>query len=183
MNIIDLKNCSRCSIAKGRRNFVQGRGSIPADLLFIGEAPGKSENLLGEPFVGPSGNLLEYMLKDLSKRLHLKEMISFFITNVILCRPYVTDESSVDYGNNRTPSPNEIINCFPYVIAICKKVNPKFVVFIGAVSEEMFSGEFPLHIKIYHPAFLLKHGGQRSSFYQTDIRLLEEAYKLTMGLK
>jgi uracil-DNA glycosylase len=183
MQVIDIGNCLKCNIAKGRRNFVQGRGDLPADLLFIGEAPGKSEDLMGEPFIGPSGKLLDKMIVDTTQRLRVQRKITYFITNVILCRPYVMDESSEEYGNNRKPENIEILNCYPYVMEICKKVNPSFVVFVGEVAERVFSEEFPNSLRIYHPSFLLRNGGIKSPYYMTDIRLLEKAFYAILGAK
>lgn len=183
MQVIDLPICNRCEISKRRRNIVQGRGDIPADLLFIGEAPGKSEDLLGEPFVGPSGKLLDTMINDVTARLKISQKVTYFITNVILCRPFILDESEDAFGDNRKPSDIEILNCFENVLNICKKINPKFVVFVGEIAERTFEKEFPNSIRIYHPAFLLRNGGQRSQFYPTNIRLLEKAFKVVLEAK
>ncbi|GAG10072.1 unnamed protein product, partial [marine sediment metagenome] len=76
------KNCRKCGLYEFRRKIVFGRGKVPADILFVGEAPGKSEDLIGEAFVGPSGRLLDMAIKDAAKILGIKKPPTFYVSNV-----------------------------------------------------------------------------------------------------
>ena len=88
---IKLKNfiCTACELSKHRRNMVIGRGSIPADALFLGEAPGESEDTIGEAFVGKSGKMLDEMVLEACRN---QPVPSYFISNAVLCRPWVWDK-------------------------------------------------------------------------------------------
>lgn len=156
-------NCTLCSLSKYRTNMVLGRGTMPAPLLIIGEAPGVSEDATGKAFVGRSGKLLDTMLSQLPK-------VSFYIINCVLCRP--CDSVS---GPNRQPTKEEILKCNENVMEIIRKVNPKSVVLAGKIAEEVFSKEFPDAFKIQHPAFLLRTGGMFSPYWIQNSLILEEA--------
>lgn len=171
-----LKKCNGCSIAQRRRNRVVGRGVIPADILFLGEAPGKAEDMLGEPFVGPSGKLLEQMIRDTATRMGLKGSPSYYITNSVWCRPFVQDEMDDAYLENREPTREEVLKCMPNVIKIARDVKPKIVVFIGKFAEKYYKKEFEISTRILHPAFLLRHGGMNSPYYLTTLRVLQEVF-------
>lgn len=156
--------------------MVVGSGDYPADILFIGEAPGKSEDLLGEPFVGPSGRLLHRMLEDASK-MSGQPIPSYFITNTILCRPYIEDEKDMNWLENREPTREEVLNCTPHILGIYRQVKPKVVVFVGKISEQYYKKEFSVSIRILHPAALLRQGGLSSPYYLTSVRNLSTAFK------
>jgi len=176
----NIKKCPGCALKKHRRNQVIGKGSIPATILFIGEAPGKSEDLLGEPFVGPSGNLLNRMIRDASDLAKCKPP-SYFITNTVLCRPWIWDNSRDNYGSNREPKRSEILACKKNIIEIANIIEPEFVVFIGQVSFMYYSGEFKDNARITHPSAHLRfggdYGGQTSPMYNTDIRTLSDLFR------
>jgi len=148
--------------------MVPGRGSIPADILFIGEAPGKSENITGEAFTGRSGKLLNQLIKDAAPEMKL----SYYITNIIFCRP--CDEKQ---GDTRQPTSEEVLACYPNLFKKIQEVQPKQIVFIGKVSQECYRKEFPDAVAIQHPAFLLKQGGKASPYYLTNVRILEEVFE------
>lgn len=171
-----LRKCEECQIAGRRKNRVIGRGDIPADVLFIGEAPGKAEDLLGEPFVGPSGKLLDVMVETATTRAGLQRPPSYFITNTILCRPYVLEEEDDEYFENREPTKIEILKCMPYVMEIARNVNPQVVIFVGKIAEKYYSKEFEYSARILHPAFLLRFGGIQSPYYLSVIRSLQEIF-------
>lgn len=168
--------CSGCHLKAHRRNQVIGRGVFPARLLFIGEGPGKTEDLLGESFVGPSGNLLEKMLADASEMVHV-DIPSYYITNTVMCRPYWWDENDPDCGKSREPTKQEVLACMQNVMEIVRFVKPEFVVFIGRVAEKYYGKEFSDSIRITHPAFHLRFGGKASPTYWQDIRTLSEVFK------
>jgi DNA polymerase len=139
-----------------------GRGSCPAKILFIGEAPGKTEDLLGEPFVGASGKLLDAMLEDAG---YTNE---YYITNTVFCRP--TDEP---FGANREPKDNEVLACRKNFMRIFEVVKPRFVIFVGKVAERFYSKEFPHSVTILHPSFILRKGGKISPFYMHNVNILK----------
>lgn len=166
-----LTKCRRCGLHRTRRNVVVGRGFIPADVLFIGEAPGKSEDMRGEPFIGPSGRLLDKMFDEARDLLELPAP-SYYITNTALCRP--TDSKN---GPNRQPSEEEVLKCFRNVDKIIRKVSPKAVVLVGKVAERYYS-KLPYKIfTIQHPAFILRTGGVRSEYYITNRQKLMEVFR------
>ena len=113
----EARECVRCPLAEGRTQVVFGVGNPNADLMFVGEAPGREEDLKGEPFVGRSGKLLDQLV--------LEEMglsrDSFYIGNVVKCRP----------PGNRDPKPEEIEQCRPYLEAQVKLIGPKVIVTLG----------------------------------------------------
>lgn len=171
-----ILKCCECSISSRRRNQVIGKGSIPADVLFLGEAPGKAEDVLGEPFVGPSGVLLAKMIVDSSVSAGLKGPPSSFFTNVILCRPYIEDKYDDNYFENREPKKEEVLKCMKNVMEIVRNVNPKIVVFVGKIAEKYYKKEFQFTARILHPSFLLRHGGTSSPYYPSTTRILQEIF-------
>ena len=161
--------CKKCSLHRFRKKIVQGRGLIPADILFIGEAPGKAENITGEAFTGRSGKLLNQMIKDATPK---DWNLSVYITNTVFCRP--TDSKQ---GDNRQPTPEEVLACSPNLYELIGRVKPKQIIFAGKVSESYYKKEFPDAVAIQHPAFLLRQGGKSSPYYLTNIRVLTEVFE------
>lgn len=147
-------DCQRCDLCKYRRNVVFGRGSIPADILFIGEAPGKSEDMRGVPFIGQSGNLLDKSIDLACKMAGLKCPPTYFITNTVGCRP--TDFLD---GPNREPSKEEIWRCFERLERTYKDIHPRKVVFLGKIAQRYCHKAWPDASMLPHPAYLLRLGG------------------------
>lgn len=114
--IQEIKNCKKCSLWKTRRNPVPGEGDINTEIMFIGEAPGKSEDEQGRPFVGAAGKLLTQLINSI--KLSRSKV---YITNVLKCRP----------PNNRDPLPIEIEACTPYLKRQIKIIKPKIIVTLG----------------------------------------------------
>ena len=116
-NIIKaITQCTKCPLYKYRRNPVPGEGPLDAEIMFIGEAPGASEDEQGRPFVGAAGKLLTELLeKNEIKRS------SVYITNIIKCRP----------PGNRDPEEREINACLPYLIKQISIIKPKLIVTLG----------------------------------------------------
>ena len=109
--------CTRCRLAAGRTQVVFGVGSSKADLMFIGEAPGRDEDLQGEPFVGRSGKLLDrLMLEELGQ-----DRSAVYVCNVVKCRP----------PGNRDPQPDEIAACRPWLESQLELIDPKVIVTLG----------------------------------------------------
>ena len=108
--------CRKCALWQSRTNPVFGEGDPQAKLVFIGEAPGKNEDLQGRPFVGPAGALLTHYIKKIGLSRD-----KVFITNIIKCRP----------PKNRDPSPEEISACEPYLIKQLELIQPKIICTLG----------------------------------------------------
>jgi DNA polymerase len=127
-----IKNCRRCELWKSNTNYVPGEGNENSKIVFIGEAPGREEDVQGKPFVGNAGKLLTEMI---SKKLKLSRD-DVFITNVLKCRP----------PKNRDPLPEEVEKCKPYLIEQLKLLKPKVIVCLGRHSAklifELFGMEF-----------------------------------------
>lgn len=170
--------CSKCLISQKRKHIVVGRGEMPADVLLLGEAPSKSEDIIGVPFIGPSGELLNTMMEEAAINLGFKQLPSFYMTNIVLCRPYVTDEKADEYLASREPTAIEIFQCTPNILKIIAAVQPKVTIFVGKIAEENYADELIDHVRIFHPTFLLKHGGKTSPYYMTDLRLIEKAFMM-----
>lgn len=109
--------CTRCRLAEGRTQVVFGVGNPKADLMFIGEAPGRDEDLQGEPFVGRSGKLLDrLMIEELGH-----DRSGVYVTNSAKCRP----------PGNRDPQPDEIAACRPWLDSQLELIDPKVIVTLG----------------------------------------------------
>lgn len=161
--------CLRCTIALGNNFHLCPRQGDRNDILFIGEAPGTTENKTKIPFSGKSGNLL----KSFTSIYQLKDFSSY--TNVIKCQP----------PRNRDPLPNEISNCASYLIDDIKVVQPKLVILVGRISLEVFINKNLEYIKdyinipfvrnnviifpIYHPSYILREDKQELYFESFNI--------------
>lgn len=157
--------CEQCPLKDQPR--VLPSGPIPADILFIGEAPGASEVMYGEPFVGSSGQVLN----DALSRAGI-DRNAVYITNAVACRP----------PENRTPTPEEIQLCRDRLVEEIQAVKPKLIVTLGAVpmrsilklngivkhhGQEIYSDEFDcLVLPCYHPAFVLRDPRRQHEFFQ-----------------
>lgn len=106
-----------CPLWVTRTNIVWSRGTSikDIDVLFVGEAPGKDEDLQGKPFMGRAGKILDEWIFE-------TDLLSYAIINIVKCRP----------PNNRKPNPNEIRSCLPYLIRQIQQFNPKIIVALGA---------------------------------------------------
>lgn len=144
------KDCKACELCDTRERIVLGRGKIPCDILFVGEAPGTSENLLGKPFIGPAGHLLNEIIE-----LSVPNNIRLAFTNLIGCIP-------LDENLNKVKQPHKehIKACRPRLVEFVELCNPKAFVYVGKLSEK----EFPkivevgdrLSTSIIHPAAILR---------------------------
>jgi DNA polymerase len=170
--IPDYVRCQRCPLWQYRRNVVFGRGVVPANLLLIGEAPGTSEDLLGEAFVGPSGRLLNALLKRARELAEIRRL-SMFITNVLACRP-----CDFKGGPNRQPQPEEIMHCTPRLLETISRVSPKRTVLLGQVARKVCSPMALGATVIDHPAYILRLGGEGCPAFIRAARLLSEEMSL-----
>jgi uracil-DNA glycosylase family 4 len=108
--------CIKCDLSKTRRKAAPGTGNTETKILLIGEAPGESEDIKGEPFVGSAGKFLDELLNQISLSRN-----DVFITNIVKCRP----------PNNRDPLPTEIETCTPYLNRQIGTLEPKFIITLG----------------------------------------------------
>lgn len=117
ISLDDLTRCTRCSLCKTRTQVVVGSGDTHAEILFIGEAPGRNEDEGGAPFIGAAGALLDQFLEE--AQLSRDEI---YITNVVKCRP----------PQNRNPKADEIAACGPWLEAQIEMLQPRVIVTLGA---------------------------------------------------
>lgn len=127
----EIKRCNRCKLSKTRTNAVPGEGSIDKGIVFVGEAPGKNEDILGRPFVGAAGKILDEMFAEV--RIERKDV---YITNIVKCRP----------PNNRDPLDEEISACSLYLERQFKIIRPKIVCTLGFYSTRYVLGRFGINV-------------------------------------
>jgi uracil-DNA glycosylase family 4 len=152
-----ILDCQKCPLAQERRNAVPGEGSLETDLMFVGEAPGRDEDVQGRPFVGRAGQLLTKIIKA----MHF-EREEVYITNVVKCRP----------PKNRTPHVDEIEKCKGYLLDQIEMIRPRVIVTLGKVATDFFVrsrlGMSALRGKFYdygdiqvmptfHPSYLIRN--------------------------
>ena len=165
-------NCRACGLAESRKNVVFGMGDPRAEVLFVGEAPGASEDEQGLPFVGKAGQLLDDMLSMIG--LHRDRV---YITNSIKCRP----------PQNRDPLNTEKEACAGYLQQQLKLMQPKIIVCLGRISAiEMIKPDFKitqehgqffekngmLMTALYHPAALLRDADKKPDTF-VDLKRLQ----------
>ncbi len=121
----DVRGCPLCKLARTRKNAVPGEGQTSAKIMFIGEAPGRSEDEKGKPFVGAAGRILD----DLLKKAGI-ERSQEFITNIVKCRP----------PNNRVPEEDELIACRPYLDRQIALIKPKVICILGRTAYSSILG-------------------------------------------
>jgi len=158
-----IRACTRCELHQSRTKAVCGVGSMSADWLIIGEAPGADEDQQGEPFVGRAGQLLNEMLYAAGL---MREQV--FITNILKCRP----------PENRDPKPAEVEQCMPYLQQQIATIKPRLILLVGGIAAHNLLqvdtpvgklrgqvhhyGEANIPVVVtYHPAYLLRSPGQK----------------------
>lgn len=152
-----MGDCTRCKLNTFRNHLVFGEGPESADIVFIGEGPGRDEDLQGRPFVGRAGQLLDRIIHAMG--LSRQEV---YITNVVKCRP----------PNNRTPEPDEVQTCTQFLIRQLEVIGPKIICTLGAVATQyLLKSNVPIGavrgrfqdyhgipvMPTYHPAALLRN--------------------------
>jgi len=170
------QSCTKCSLHKNIVNYVFFRGSCPCDVLFVGEAPGKDENAVGEPFIGRSGDLLESLVEAV--REDLEKPFSYGVTNTICCIPINYDRTSPDYGSLFPPRKEHTQACSHKLVKTASVCSPSLVVCVGKVAETTVQEYLlPLNYNICgipHPSFILRNGGQDSLSYKRTKLILTE---------
>ena len=162
----ELGDCKRCKLHTKRTNLVFGVGNPDAELMFVGEAPGRDEDLQGIPFVGRAGQLLTKIIESIDLRRD-----EVYIANVIKCRP----------PDNRNPEPNEARTCEPFLFAQIDAIRPRVIVALGSFAartllrtEEAISKlrgrnydyRGATLIPTFHPAFLLRSPDRKRDVWE-----------------
>jgi len=153
----NIQGCSLCTLSKERKSIVFGAGNPRADLVLVGEAPGREEDIKGYPFVGEAGQLLDKIL--FAMRLSREDV---YICNVIKCRPQ----------QNRDPQPNEISSCEPFLKQQLMAIKPKLILALGRfATQTLLQTKEPISrlrgqwheyegidlMPTFHPAYLLRN--------------------------
>ncbi len=175
-----ISNCTKCRLHQGRNKFVFGTGNPNSDVLVIGEGPGAEEDKQGLPFVGRAGKLLTDMLKAIKF-----EREDVYIGNVVKCRP----------PENRTPNPDEMDTCMPYLKKQCELIKPKLILCLGLTAakgllkkkeslgqlrKSVFEYEGAKVIVSYHPAALLRNPHWKKDSWE-DLKKLRKLFEELVG--
>ncbi len=175
-----LNGCIKCKLHKNRKNIVFGEGNPNAELVFVGEAPGRKEDIEGRPFVGEAGRLFTRIIKAMG--LERKDV---YICNVVKCRP----------PRNRDPEPDEIKACFPFLEAQLRIISPKVICTLGRIAAQTLLGkdfkitkqrgnwysykDIPV-MPTFHPAYLLRNPSEKKLVWE-DMKKIMEKLGLNAG--
>jgi uracil-DNA glycosylase family 4 len=162
----DIGDCTRCKLHRGRTKLVFGDGNPNADLVFVGEGPGRDEDAQGLPFVGRAGKLLTQMIEAMGLQRQ-----DVYICNVVKCRP----------PENRAPERDEVDTCSPFLLRQLDAISPKVIVCLGSVAAQTlletnrgishFRGEWldfrgRKLMATYHPAYLLRNPNAKGEVWK-----------------
>jgi uracil-DNA glycosylase family 4 len=169
-----IGDCTRCKLCKGRRKLVFGEGSGKARLVFVGEAPGREEDMEGRPFVGEAGKLLTKIIES-GMGIGRKDV---YICNVIKCRP----------PNNRDPEKDEIETCRPFLEEQIRIINPEVICALGRIAAKELSGrdfhmtkergqwfsygDIPV-MPTFHPAYLLRNPSAKRQVWEDAKKIMK----------
>lgn len=163
--------CTACPLSEGRKHVVFGVGAHKARLMFIGEGPGRDEDLQGEPFVGRAGKLLNDIIDAMKLRRE-----DVYIANAVKCRP----------PNNRNPEADELAACRHFLLRQVSVIKPDVIILLGLVAvQTILQVKAPLGrlrgrfhdwngipvMCTYHPAYLLRNPGEKGKVW-ADIKLV-----------
>jgi DNA polymerase len=161
-----IAGCTRCKLAPTRTQIVFGQGNPHADLMFVGEAPGRDEDEQGLAFVGRAGQLLTKIIEAMGTKRE-----DVWITNVVRCRP----------PNNRNPEPDEVASCMPFLVENIRLVAPRVVVALGTFAAQAVLGtDEPIGrlrgrwqsargvrvMPTFHPSFLLRSPERKKDVWE-----------------
>lgn len=171
-----VATCTKCDLHKTRKQTVFARGNPLANLTIVAESPGITEDEIGLPLVGASGQLLNFALKEIG----LKPDNDVYVCNIIKCRP----------PNNRTPTDEEINCCFDWLEQQLQLTNTKVLITLGNTATQSITntpfgiskvrGKWLRYYKIpvmpsWHPSYLLRSGGEKSNSFKEFINDLKLA--------
>jgi len=165
--------CQECSLCEQRRNVVLLRGKIPCDVLFVGEAPGTSENDLGKPFIGPAGKLLDQIIERAIRLADIEEPPRIAFTNLVGCIP-------LDDSNQKTHEPpkSAIEACSPRLRELLVLCQPSQIVCVGKLPGKWIPKLLELEtdpVVIIHPAVILRadQSQQGLAIQKTEVQLVD----------
>ena len=176
----EIKDCKKCHLHQSRTNLVFGVGNQNAEVMFVGEAPGREEDLKGEPFVGRAGQLLDKILAAIKFTRD-----DVYIANILKCRP----------PENRDPLPDEIQMCEPHLLEQIRIIEPKIICALGRIAAQALLktkvalGQLrgKIHdyhgtkfLVTYHPAALLRYPQYKKPTWE-DVKLLRREYDKLAG--
>ncbi len=162
----DIGDCKRCRLCEERNKIVFGSGSAKAELVFVGEGPGRDEDMQGLPFVGRAGKLLTQMIEAMGLTRD-----KVYIANVVKCRP----------PNNRPPEKDEVATCIPFLLRQLEVIHPKVIVCLGSTAAQNLLGTIKSisHFRgqwfdfrgmqlmaTYHPAYLLRNPAAKGDVWK-----------------
>jgi DNA polymerase len=163
----DIGECVRCKLCSlGRKQIVFGVGNPNADLMFVGEAPGRDEDIQGIPFVGRAGQKLTQIIEAIGLTRD-----DVYIANVIKCRP----------PDNRNPEPDEVVQCEPFLFRQIDTIKPKVIVALGTFAAKsllktadsisrlrgrVYDYRGAKLVPTFHPAFLLRNPACRREVWE-----------------
>jgi uracil-DNA glycosylase len=168
-----LEGCPRCKLSKTRTNIVFGQGNPRAELMFVGEAPGRDEDEQGLAFVGRAGQLLTKIIEAIGRTRD-----DVFIANVLKCRP----------PSNRNPEPDEVASCRPFLDEQIRLIAPRVIVTLGTfAAQALLETDEPIGrmrgrwrstrgVKVmptFHPAFLLRSPERKKDVWE-DMKLVRD---------
>jgi uracil-DNA glycosylase family 4 len=174
----EIGDCTRCKLHEGRTNIVFGEGNPKARLVFVGEGPGRDEDIQGQPFVGRAGQLLTKIINAMG----LKRS-DVYICNVVKCRP----------PGNRTPEQDEVATCGQFLVKQLMAIDPAVIVCLGSVAAQSvlntktklgeLRGNFHTYgraklMVTYHPAALLRNPGFKKPLWE-DMQLVMKELGIT----
>jgi DNA polymerase len=170
----EIGDCTRCGLCSKRTNIVFGVGNPNARLMFIGEGPGADEDLKGEPFVGRAGQLLTKIIESMG--LNRPDV---YIANVVKCRP----------PENRTPLPDEIATCSPFLFKQVQAIRPRVIVCLGTPAAQLVLGTRDTITRLrgsfhdldgirvmptFHPAYLLRNPAAKREVWDDMKKVMAE---------
>lgn len=176
-----VESCATCPLLQERTQVVFGVGNPDAELMFVGEAPGRDEDLQGEPFVGRAGQLLTRIIEAMGMKRG-----DVYIANILKCRP----------PGNRNPRPEEIRCCEPFLIQQIRIIKPKIIVALGTFAAQtllktdasisFLRGKFHDYhgVKLmptYHTAYLLRNPSEKKSVWEDMKLVMKELNRTNQG--
>lgn len=179
-----LQSCQGCDLCRTRTHVVCGCGSRDAQIMLLGEAPGRQEDASGQPFCGAAGAKLESFLQQIEL-----DRNDIYIGNVVKCRPVRPAASGQGYANRR-PSKQEILACGSWLKREIALLHPHLIITLGAVPLSVFLGKEPvmadwhgrpfqvdgsdmLVFPLYHPAAVI-YDRKKEKDYETDLQVLRQ---------
>lgn len=177
----EILNCRKCELSQTRHHVIFGEGNIKAPIMVIGEAPGHDEDMIGRPFVGKSGQLLDKIFAACGFTRH--EHI--FISNIVKCRP----------PGNRVPTKEEAAVCMPWLIQQIEIIDPKILILLGSTALKYMAGperritrergswiniHGRLAMPVFHPSALLRDPSLKRPTWD-DFRKIVFKYRETIN--